>query len=30
MIQGASSMLPVMALAPQEKEKILDVLFFQI
>jgi ribosomal RNA methyltransferase Nop2 len=25
MIQGASSMLPVMALAPQEKEKILDM-----
>ncbi len=25
MIQGASSMLPVMALAPQENEKILDL-----
>lgn len=24
-LQGASSMLPVMALAPQEKEKILDL-----
>ena len=25
MLQGASSMLPVMALAPQEKERILDM-----
>lgn len=25
MLQGASSMLPVMALAPQEKEKVLDM-----
>lgn len=25
MLQGASSMLPVMALAPQENERILDM-----
>ena len=25
MLQGASSLLPVMALAPQEDEKILDM-----
>jgi len=25
MLQGASSMLPVMALAPQENERVLDM-----